>query len=173
MDCALFLAKIIHTDLSTANATAWQFWNSYEPGSGEFDTRYYLIALKPAAADFKDGEFAITKNLWALGSYSRFVRPGMNRVITEVSDNHHRDNKNIMVTAYTGEKNELVMVAINYSTKNTAVKLDIKNAGKKYHTIARYLTAAGADLNMKPLSVLPAGSQIILPARSILTVIVN
>lgn len=32
IDCALFLAKMIHTDLTSADAAAWQLWNVYEPG---------------------------------------------------------------------------------------------------------------------------------------------
>ncbi|HEY8928156.1 MAG TPA: glycoside hydrolase [Mucilaginibacter sp.] len=173
MDCALFLAKVIHTDLSTGNATAWQFWNSYEPGSATFDTRYYLIALKAASPEFKDGEFTVTKNLWALGSYSRFVRPGMKRIITGVSNNNGLKNQNLMITAYTGKKNELVMVAINYDTQKATVKLDIKNSGKKYRTVTRYLTADGDDLNMKPLPVQSVDGRLILPARSIMTAVIN
>jgi O-glycosyl hydrolase len=74
MDCALFLSKIIHTDLTIANATAWHYWNAYEPGNADRDNRYYLIALKPDSG-FTNGSFTATKNLWALGHYSLFIRP--------------------------------------------------------------------------------------------------
>ena len=46
-DCGMFLAKIIHYDLTIGNATAWQYWNSFEPGDWQYDTRYYLFAIKP------------------------------------------------------------------------------------------------------------------------------
>jgi hypothetical protein len=80
MDCALFLAKVIHTDFTSGNATAWHYWNSYEPGRADSDTRYYLIALNPQRATGNSKLFTVTKNLWALGHYSLLVRPGMLRV---------------------------------------------------------------------------------------------
>lgn len=75
IDCALFLSKVIHDDLAYGNASAWQLWNSWEPGNPDFDTRYYLIALKAANKEYTDGTVTATKNLWALGHYSRFIRP--------------------------------------------------------------------------------------------------
>jgi O-glycosyl hydrolase len=168
MDCALFLAKIIHSDLSIANATAWQFWNAYEPGNADFNTRYYLIALKPNP-DFKNGEFTATKNLWALGHYSLFVRPGMERIATNVAE----AGKNIMVSAYKDKNNKLVLVCINYGASNTVLKLNLKNAKKKYQIVAMYLTTADKDVNMKALPAQNYLKGISLPARSISTMMVN
>jgi O-glycosyl hydrolase len=173
MDCALFLSKVIHTDLVIGNAAAWQFWNAYEPGSAAFNTRYYLIALQPDA-DFKNGEFSITKNLWALGHYSRFIRPGMTRVMTEKTmDNSKADEKNLMVSAYVDKDNKMVVVGTNYGTAEVKIKLDLRNAKKKYGTAIRYLTTAADDVNMKP-EVLEQYTQVIsLPARSISTIVVE
>ena len=56
MDCALFLSKVIYHDFAVANASAWQLWNAWEPGSPDFDTRYYLLALKNNAAN-TEGDF--------------------------------------------------------------------------------------------------------------------
>jgi len=164
MDCALFLARVIHTDIAVGNATAWQFWNSYEPGSAEFDTRYYLIALNPQP-DYKDGEFTVTKNLWVLGHYSLFVRPGMQRIATSET------TKNLMVSAYTDPKtNKLVMVAVNYGTTPANIKLDIKNPAKKYKKIAAWLTTESKDINLQKLPVQVYNNAVLaLPARSIVT----
>ncbi|QKJ28829.1 beta-glycosidase [Mucilaginibacter mali] len=167
MDCALFLAKVIHTDLTVGNATAWQYWNAYEPGNADFDTRYYLIALK-AAPDFKDGEFTATKNLWALGSYSRFVRPGMKRVITSLNT----ANDKLLISAYTDNK-QLIVVSINYDTTDVALNVDVANAKKKYTVQTQYLTANGSELNMAPSPKQAYGQQITLPARSISTIVIN
>jgi O-glycosyl hydrolase len=170
MDCALFLAKVIHTDLTAGNATAWQFWNSYEPGSADFDTRYYLIALKPNT-DFKNGEFTMTKNLWALGSYSRFIRPGMQRVIISNKDN--ADNSKLLISAYTDKNNKLVIVGINYGTGSVNTNLELLHGKKKYKKMSIYLTAAGADLNMKASGTKPYHKQVELPARSISTIVLE
>jgi len=168
MDCALFLAKVIHADLTAGNATAWQFWNSYEPGSAEFNTRYYLIALKPQP-DFKDGEFMVTKNLWALGHYSLFVRPGMVRVNTGIE--HPADNK-VLISAWKDKNNKLVIVAINRGRANAEVNIDLKNSGKKYKTLSSYLTTGDKDINMQASkSKYTAG--VLLPARSISTLVLD
>lgn len=174
MDCALFLSKVIHTDLTVGNATAWQFWNAYEPGSAAFNTRYYLIALQPEAG-FKDGAFSVTKNLWALGHYSRFIRPGMTRVMIEkTSGNISADTeKNLMVSSYLDQHNNLVLVGTNYGTTAIEIKLDIKNAKKKYTSASRYLTTSADEVNMKPEVLKKYAGLILLPARSISTIILD
>jgi O-glycosyl hydrolase len=173
MDCALFLAKVIHTDLAIANATAWQFWNAYEPGRADFNTRYYLIALKPKP-DFKDGEFTVTKNLWALGHYSRFVRPGMQRVLaTTYQSQQQIVNKNLMISSYVDKDNKVVTVAINYGEKPIQIELAVTNSTKKYATVLTYLTSAAAGADMKAQPQQKSTDQISLPARSIATIIVQ
>jgi O-glycosyl hydrolase len=173
MDCALFLSKVIHADLTIGNATAWQFWNAYEPGPAKFNTRYYLIALHPEK-DFKNGEFSITKNLWALGHFSRFIRPGMTRVPTETkTEDSLKDLQTLMVSSYIDSTNKLVLVAINYGTTELNLKLDLVNAKKKYKKASRYLTTAAEEVNMKPESLKNATESIALPSRSISTIILD
>ena len=74
MGAALVLAKVVHEDMTIPDCPAWIGW----------------IAV--SCYDFKDGllyvdlnthEVAQTKKLWALGNYSRFVRPGYRRVELE------------------------------------------------------------------------------------------
>ncbi|RYE51593.1 MAG: beta-glycosidase [Sphingobacteriales bacterium] len=173
MDCALFLSKVIHNDLTVGNATAWQFWNAYEPGPANINTRYYLIALHPEK-DFKNGEFSITKNLWALGHYSRFIRPGMTRVLSEsIGKKSAKSVKNLMVSSYLDANNNLVLVAINYGTAALNLTLDVKNAKRKYKSLTRYLTTDATDTNMKPESFKSVKELVSLPARSISTIIFN
>ncbi|MEO6524365.1 MAG: glycoside hydrolase [Mucilaginibacter sp.] len=172
MDCALFLAKIIHTDISIGNAAAWQFWNAYEPGSPDFDTRYYLIALN-AKPDFKDGEFTMTKNLWALGSYSRFVRPGMQRIVTSMSNKLNADQSKVLVSSYRDKNNKLVVVAINNGTGNIDIDLDIRHQKRKYKMLSRYLTANGEGVNMQTAGAQLYTGHVKLPARSISTIVID
>jgi len=168
MDCAIFLSKVIHSDLTVGNATAWQFWNSFEPGNAEFNTRYYLIALQPKP-DFKDGEFTVTKNLWALGHYSRFITPGMIRISTKFIE---VGNKNLLTTAFTNQAGKLVIVATNTGAEKTDLKLNIKNGIKKYKTVQTFLTTRAKEINMKP-AVAKYQSPIELPGRSICTIILD
>ncbi|GAB2541127.1 glycoside hydrolase [Rufibacter soli] len=171
MDCGLFLAKLIHLDLTVANATAWQYWNAFEPGNADFNTRYYLISLQPNATH-TDGTFQDTKNLWALGHYSRFIRPGMHRLQVGRSDKHTslEEAQKLMVSAYADEKGQTVLVAINYTNEEQNLKLDVKSITKA-RSYRSYLTTAEKDHNMKALPARKVIEGVHLPARSITTVV--
>ena len=170
IDCALFLAKIIHYDLTTANATAWQFWNAWEPGDPEFDVRYHLIVLKTNRLN-RNGDFTVTKNLWALGQYSRFIRPGMQRIKISRSDelNEIESAQDIMLSAFTNKK-DLVVVAINYTEAEKII--DLKIPSVKINKKERYTTTAAAADNMK-FYPLPSVNKIVLPARSVNTFVLH
>lgn len=171
MDCALFLSKMIYHDFAVANASAWHLWNSWEPGSADFDTRYYLLALKNNAAN-TEGDFTITKNLWALGSYSRFVRPGMQRIITTRSDNLNELQiaKDVMVSAYGNDK-EIVVVAVNYTEASKEINLAIPEV-QKIKEMRQFITAEQPDDNMKayPLNSI---RNVVLRPRSIATIVLK
>jgi len=73
INTALYVARLIHEDLTVANASAWHWW------------------LAVSAYDYKDGLIFVDKNktdgnvedsklLWALGNFSRFIRPGSTRL---------------------------------------------------------------------------------------------
>ncbi len=167
MDCALFLAKVIHTDLAVANASAWHFWNAWEPGNANAETRYYLLALKNRL-NIAESDFAVTKNLWALGHFSRFIRPGMQRVITQRSDrlSDIEAAKNVMLSSYTNGK-ETVIVVINYSTSSKDIKLKIKGHRTK-KIVKQYTTTTKFGNDMTP-QLINALDKIVLQSRSINT----
>ncbi|MEO5683244.1 MAG: glycoside hydrolase [Chitinophagaceae bacterium] len=171
IDCALFLAKMIHHDFTVANACAWQLWNSWEPGNADFDTRYYLLALKGNAAN-TDGDFTITKNLWALGQYSRFIRPGMQRIVIDRSDNLSdvQAAQDIMLSAFTDDKH-MVVVCINYTKAGKAISLSLPGS-KKIKKMQQYITTANAGDNMKPYA-LASTNNIQLQPRSITTFVLE
>jgi hypothetical protein len=69
IDPALYMAKVIHNDLVNANASAWHWWIAISPYNYK-DGLVYIDKNKT------DGDFKSSKMLWALGNYSRFIRPG-------------------------------------------------------------------------------------------------
>jgi O-glycosyl hydrolase len=162
-DCALFLAKLIHHDLTDGNASAWQFWNAWEPGRADFNTRYYLLALKPAAG-FKSGTFSTTKNLWALGHYSRFIRPGMARLILPTVN-----DEDLLASAWYAQK-KLVLVLINNGTSPKTVQLDIMHARFKAQ-YKLYITTAKDSDNMSLLPLGKFNEAINLQPRAIYTLV--
>ncbi len=171
MDCALFLAKVIHHDLTVASASAWHLWNAYEPGSADYDTRYYVIALNPNA-DYTDGDFSVTKNLWALGNFSRFIRPGMVRLQTDRDDKLtiSQQAQDVMVSAYTGKDKKPVIVAINYTQSPVNLKVNAAGLSVKKGFKA-YITSAAKGDDLKASALIAPGKQVLLPPRSITTLV--
>jgi len=173
IDCALFLSKVIHYDLTVGNATAWQFWNAFEPGKTDFDLRYYLIALQPDK-DNKDGKYTPVKTLWALGNYSLFIRPGMHRLVTRQSNqlSEVEAAQQMMVSSFADEQGKIVVVINNYSQTDQVVKFDLKNFKKKMF-YDKYVTSAGEKMNMKPYLSQKLTNNVILPSRSIVTLVIH
>lgn len=172
IDCALFLSKVIHDDLVYGNAAAWQLWNSWEPGNPDFDTRYYLIALNPANKDYTDGTITATKNLWALGHYSRFVRPGMYRLNIERGDKLSREQiaQDLMVSAYANEK-QVVLVAINYGNEERVLRPEV--SGFKVKNAAIYVTTGEKGVDMKNMKAGSLKNGVKIPGRGMATITIN
>ena len=171
IDCALFLAKIIYHDLAVANAAAWHFWNAWEPGEADMDPRYFLLALKTNALN-TGGDFTVTKNLWALGHFSRFIRPGMQRVLTSRSDGltDIQAAKDIMLAAFSGQQ-QVVVTAINYSSLPKEIKLELPGV-KNISSLKQFVTSAAAGDNMTSYP-LDSIKNILLKPRSIATIVIQ
>jgi O-glycosyl hydrolase len=72
---AITLAEIVHACMARENASAWQWWLGMSNGDYK-DGLVYTDWHHPG-----DPESVLeSKMLWALGNYSRFVRPGFVRV---------------------------------------------------------------------------------------------
>ncbi|WP_345169407.1 glycoside hydrolase [Algibacter aquimarinus] len=169
IDTALYVARVIHADLTLANASSWQWWTAltnadYKDGliyldSGDNSDLFNLDKIK------YNGDFHDSKLLWALGNYSRFVKPGMVRVNVESDENEVsiiKQYKDIMLSAYLDkETSEIAIVAINYSNKNKAI--DVSN----YNINEIYVTSSMKNLAKNVIQ----NKQIILEARSISTLI--
>jgi len=168
MDHALFLAKVINHDFTVGDASAWHFWNAYEPGS-PLNPRYFLIALNPQRATKPETRYTITKNLWALGHYSLFIRPGMVRIETQRNDGLSDMDiaQQVMISAFKDPKGKSVVVnVINYTKEAKKIDFEFKDflKGKlKKH----YITSEKQGDNIRPYPI----ADTTLPPRSISTFI--
>ncbi|MCM5664066.1 glycoside hydrolase [Galbibacter mesophilus] len=167
---ALYVARVIHADLTLANAKSWQWWTAitiadFKDGliyldTGDKNNMYNKESLK------YDGEFHDSKLLWALGNYSRFVRPGMVRVpsvlLTEKS--LKEQYLDVLVSAYKNPKNnQIVLVAINYSDEEKSIDLENENI-----TIEKsYTTSEDKNLGFEAVE----NQKIYLQPRSITTLV--
>lgn len=130
MATALYVARVIHADLTIASAKSWQWWTAltnadFKDGliyldTGKKDDLYNLESLKT------DGDFHDSKLLWALGNFSRFIRPGMQRIAVDFKTNKNLEQQyeDLMISAYKKPKSEEVAVVfINYSDEEKVIDL--------------------------------------------------
>lgn len=161
IDPALYLARVIHNDLTVANASAWHWWIAISP----YDYKDGLIYVDKQK---EDGNFYESKMLWALGNYSRFVRPEYHRVAVQV-DGQKQQSPELLVSGYQSpDRSELVLVLVNSGIKDLDVDLFEDGVSSTAKNV--YVTSKDKDLEL----VLLDGSQdhtINIPARSIVTVI--
>jgi hypothetical protein len=84
MDIALYMSKVIHNDLTVAGVSSWSFWTAMDVARWGHKNRFLLVSLVPGGGVEGDiageGSFQPTATLWALGNYSRFIRPGYRRI---------------------------------------------------------------------------------------------
>ncbi|WP_315821444.1 glycoside hydrolase [Paraflavitalea speifideaquila] len=120
MQSALYLARTLHTDLAIANAAAWQWWLAISP----YDYKDGLIYIDKSKTD---GNYYDSKMLWALGNYSRFIRPGMQRVAASFP----ATTTDCFVSAYRDSKlHKLVAVIVNTGKATYSLNIQLP-AGKR------------------------------------------
>lgn len=151
MDAALYLARVIHYDLAVANAAAWQYWLAISP----YDYKDGLVYIDKHT---EDGAYRDSKMMWALGNYSRFVRPGAKRIKATLSD-----NDTLLVSAYKNTDRTITIVAVNSSKDLMNITLDDKKVRIK--KLRSYITSDTG--NLEPIAI---NHTISIPARSVVTV---
>ncbi len=137
MDSAFNLADEIYDDITELDVIAWQLWVGVAPG-GYRDGLIYVNtgaqACRPA------------KRLWAMGNFSKFIRPGYVRVETS---NNYKDLLQLKTLAFTGTnkegQEELVIVAINRENEEKTVQMKLSELGK-YNYYEVYTTNESRDL---------------------------
>ena len=146
LDTALLLAGLIQTDLTTASVSAYVHW-------------WYK--------DLVDSAGHPNKNLWAIGQFSRFVRPGSSLV--EAPTNVGKD---LLIAAFKdAAETELTLVAVNRGTIDTTFAIEL-TAGT-LGPISSYRTSASED--MKNLGSEPSGgsfANVLVPGQSISTFVI-
>lgn len=178
MDYSMFISRVIHLDLVEGNCSGWSFWTALSrPGAADHSYRFALINWYPNAesrAACTDGDFGITKNLWTLGNYSRFVRPGYTRLNVARSDGLTTTGAAYgqMATAFVSPSTDtLVMVIINYSEYDQQLNLNLSNIPANFvlEKLKPFITSATDDLKSYP--EISPHSAVYLKARSITTLV--
>lgn len=163
MTTALYVARVIHADLATAGASAWEWW------------------LGVSAGDYKDGLVYLDRNptggaihdsrlLWALGNYARFVRPGMRRIAIARSDGRPGSDPtaSVLVSAYRDPvTGRTVVVAVNEGSTGAPLRL----RGPGLARVREYVTSAAPNDELRFAGEREAAWGLVLPARSLVTLV--
>ena len=174
IESALYIARVIHTDLALANAASWSWWLAVSPADYK-DGLVYVSDLSGNMGELdatkSDGIIYKSKMLWAVGNFSRFIRPGMKRV-SATSDSYSNSEdaaKNVMVSAYKDEVNkQAVVVIINMTTASQ----NINCSGVSFvaGSVKSYTTSSLKDLSFSSVADI---SKISVEGKSIITLVGN
>ncbi len=153
---ALYVAKVIHNDLVNANASAWHWWTAISA----YDYKDGLVYVDKTETD---GSYQDSKMLWALGNYSRFIKPGAIRIGTEITNG----NDGLFVSAYINTDQNMVTVITN--SRTDALEMEVKGINGNLTKTKYYQTSETASL--KPVELATTNGKITIPARSIVTMV--
>jgi hypothetical protein len=169
MATALYVARIIHHDLTITRARSWQWWTAIT----EVDYKDGLVYLDDGSTESVgnmgahipglqfDGAVRESKLLWVLGNYSRFIRPGMIRVQCELSKEQSPEN-GVLVSAYKDSANEkLVYVVTNLSKEPVTISI-----GGSFQ-VKTYTTDRNSDLGYST----QMSGKIHVPERSVVSIV--
>ena len=170
MKTALYVARMIHHDLVYANARSWQWWRAV--GGDYKDGLLHQYKDKETGND----NIVDSKLLWALGNYSRFIRPGAVRIdISKVDESGNpmsdsvTDPYGLMLSAYRNVNGSIVLVAINYSDAARTFCVELPSADHKFTKLYQTSDAEHDNLSFKAVSV-KNKQPVEIPAKSIITI---
>jgi len=162
---ALDVARVIHYDLTLLNASAWQWWTAVSPEDYKDGLIYTDFMSNQSNQNIIE-----SKLLWALGNYSRFIRPGSKRIDLRGAN----DKFGLMGSAYLNpEKNKVIIVFVNMDTKSKSILVDIPTLyyPQIIKTFTPYITSDKSGDNLKKYDDFVADSMYTIPARSVVTLI--
>ena len=146
--------------------SAWQWWTAVSPGNFK-DGLLYTNWRKPG-----DDESILPSRLfWALGNYSRFVRPGMRRI--ELAGTGE-DIRGLMASAYKDEKaRRVVAVYVNMGSDPHPIQLDFGLGKRNWRlkSTTPYVTSDREGDELKAYPPVAPGAPIAIPARSVMTAV--
>ena len=176
MSIALFMGKLIQCDLTIGNMVGWSYWTAFSQEKWGHKNRFHLIRVntkgdtgEESTGDLKQGgTLTADKNLWVLGNFSRFIRPGYKRIELESSETD--DGRLLLGSAWLSpDENEVVTVLVNLS--HARRKVDLSMVSGEASEVRTYVTDRSRDLKLD--TSLQDLHNLELPARSVVTVVIG
>ncbi|MFI7129390.1 cellulose binding domain-containing protein [Nonomuraea sp. NPDC050153] len=150
------VAQAIHTALTGGNVNGYIYWYGASTGA----TRGFI--------QMNGDSYRVSKRLWAMAAYSRFIRPGANRIAATTSDG------NLRLSAYRNGDGSIVVVALNAAGSATEVSYALQNTGITTGTATPYLTNGSSSMAAQaPIAVGGGAFTATVPARSLATYVLR
>lgn len=174
IDYGLYVANVIASDLTIANVSSWQWWlgvDTYNYSDG-------LIYINDNAGGYDlgqmqtDGIVSNSKQLWCLGNFSRFIRPGMIRVDANISSitDPTVALATQMVSAYKDVAHkQIVIVIINNESASKQISLSNSSFSLSSALVSAYTTSVNKSLKRSIVN----SSLFSVDAKSVTTLIAN
>ncbi|GAB2976132.1 hypothetical protein GCM10023080_045920 [Streptomyces pseudoechinosporeus] len=146
------VASAVHDALTKGNTNGYIYWYGASTG-----TTRGMIQL--------DGDnYRVSKRLWAIANYSRFIRPGATRIGATTPDG------NLKLSAFRNSDGSVTVVALNAATSATQVSYSLQNIGFTSGTATPYLTNGSSSTAQQSAVPVTGGSlNATVPARSLVT----
>ncbi|HUA37512.1 MAG TPA: hypothetical protein VMA35_03830, partial [Candidatus Sulfopaludibacter sp.] len=148
---AVYWAQRIYLFMTVAQANAWHYW--------------WLINLNSDNEGLADNNYVPTKRMYALGQFSRFVRPGYYRIDASSTGT-------ALISAFDDTNSgTFAIVAIN-TNATTAISqtFNLSNFPGTVSSVTPWITSATMSLsNQTPVAVSSSSFGYTLPALSVVT----
>lgn len=150
------VAEAIHNALTGGNVNGYVYWYGVSTGT----TRGFIQVTGDS--------YRVSKRLWAMAAYSRFIRPGANRIGASTSDG------NVRLSAYRNSDGTVVVVALNAGGSATDVSYALRNTGVTSGTATPYLTNSSNSMTRQSAVTVNGGAfSATVPARSLATYVIR
>ncbi|MGW3644765.1 glycoside hydrolase family 30 protein [Streptomyces sp. NPDC000878] len=146
------VASAVHDALTLGNTSGYVYWYGASTGA----TRGLI--------QMEGDSYRVSKRLWAIANYSRFIRPGATRVAATTPDT------NLRLSAFRNTDGTLTVVVLNASSGAQQVSYSLQNTGITTGTATPYLTNGSNSMAQQPAVTVGGGSlAATVPARSLVT----
>ena len=159
MNNALMYARLIHYDLTLAEVSAWLYWWLWSYNNPDSDGLVYIDS---------SGRMTLAKRFFAVGHFSKFVRPGWQRVGSTT-----QSAAKVLTSAYKNPQNkDIALVLINYNDTPAQVNLKLQG-GRQFKAFSAAWRSSETE-EFEPVALPVAGAAqaaYTLPANSITTIL--
>jgi O-glycosyl hydrolase len=165
---ALYMARLIHFDLTIARSSTWYWWLAVSP----YDYKDGLVYID---WNEEDGNIYESKLLWTMGNFSRFIRPGMfsHSVIRSDNQGDEQSATSLMVSGYASpDQSQAIFVLVNYSWSDYPVLVRTSD-NQKASALSIYTTSSELDENLKHAKVQDPEGMIEIPPKAVVTIVMD